>query len=245
MMSNAYVRALRRRLIGLALALTVAAGPVSAELQVPPFSATYTVRYGVLRGRMTLELRHLEGSYWYETSLRPKGVASWLRRGEIRETTTLAVDHNGLQPTDYVNVDTIARPHRRASYAFDAATGRVSGEYKELEIDEPLRAGGHNRISAHVAIMHTLLTGEEIQDFAVFDRARWRDFELEIFPDQHAATPYGDYETVEIRYASTDKDKSWSLHCAPALNYAPVMIVFREGGKTKSRAQLTDYRMGE
>ena len=87
--------------------------------------------------------------------------------------------------------------------------------------------------------------GQDIAAFAVFDRARWRDFELEIIPDQFARTPYGKFETVEIRYASTDKDKSWSLHCAPDLGYAPVMIVFREGGKTKSRAQLTDYRMGE
>ena len=79
----------------------------------------------------------------------------------------------------------------------------------------------------------------------MFDRARWRDFELEIIPDQFARTPYGDFDTVEIRYASTDKDKSWSLHCAPDLNFAPVMIVFREDGKTKSRAELTGYRMGE
>ncbi len=216
----------------------------AAELTVPPFSAVYKVRYGVLSGKMTLELRHIDENYWYETSLRPKGVASWLRRGEIRETTNLAVADSGPQPLDYVNVDTIARPHRRANYAFDAASGRVTGEYKQREVDEELRAGGHNRISAHVAIMHALRSGQDIAGFSVFDRARWRDFELEIIPDQSVKTPYGTFETVEIRYASTEKDRSWSLHCAPDLNFAPVLIVFREGGKTKSRAQLTDYRMG-
>lgn len=241
MMSNAYFQRLNRALAVLGLALSASIAQATTELEVPPFSATYTVRYGVLSGRMTLELRHLEDSYWYETSLRPKGVASWLRRGEIRETTTMALSDAGPRPLDYLNRDTVARPHRLASYMFDLESGRVTGEYKERAVDEPMRAGGHNRISAHVAIMHALKSGEEISAFSVFDRARWRDFELEIIPDQFAETPYGDFETVEIRYASTDKDKSWSLHCAPDLNYAPVMIVFRENGKTKSRAQLTDF----
>ena len=245
-MSFAYFQRLARVLGAVGLALLASPVQASSELEVPAFSAMYTVRYGVLSGRMTLELRHLEdGSYWYETSLRPKGVASWLRRGEIRETTTLALSSDGPLPLDYLNRDTIARPHRLAHYEFDADSDRVTGEYKELTVDEPMRSGGHNRISAHVAIMHALKSGQDIAAFAVFDRARWRDFGLEIIPDQLARTPYGKFETVEIRYASTDKDKSWSLHCAPDLNYAPVMIVFRENGKTKSRAQLTDYRMGE
>ena len=241
MMSNAYFQRLTRALGIIGLAILVSTAQASTDLQVPPFSATYTVRYGVLSGRMTLELRHLENdSYWYETSLRPKGVASWLRRGEIRETTTLTLSGAGPFPLDYLNRDTIARPNRLARYEFDADGGRVTGEYKQRAVDAPMRSGGHNRISAHVAIMHALKSGEDIAGFAVFDRARWRDFELEIIPDQFAKTPYGKFETVEIRYASTDKDKSWSLHCAPDLDYAPVMIVFREGGKTRSRAQLTN-----
>lgn len=194
---------------------------------------------------MSLELRHAGDKYLYETALRPKGVVSWLRSGEVRETTTVALPGGDLLPLDYLSVDTIARPHRRANYEFDLTGGRVTGEYKQQAVDKPLRSGGHNRISAHVAIMHALKSGSEVSGFPVFDRARWRDFELESIPGQFTETPFGDFETVEIRYASTDKDKSWSLYCAPALNYAPVVIEFREGGKTKSRAQLTDYRVIE
>lgn len=53
------------------------------------------------------------------------------------------------------------------------------------------------------------------------------------------------FDTVEVRYASADNKKSWSLHCAASLNFLPVMIVFREEDKVKSRAELTDYRSGD
>ena len=244
MMRNAYFRHALRRIAALAVLALVAQAAV-ADLAVPPFTAAYTVRYGVLSGRMTLELRRAGEGFEYETSLRPKGLAGLLRKGEIREITTLQTTGGRVRPLDYLSVDTVARPHRRASYTFDNDSGRVTGEYKNREVDEVLRQDGHNRISAHVAIMNALHADTDIAAFSVFDRARWRDFELEAIPDQFVETPFGNFDAVEIRYASADKDKSWSLFCAPELGYVPVMIVFREDGKTKSRARLTDYRMAE
>jgi len=155
----------------------------------------------------------------------------------------MRVSDNGVRPVDYTNNDSIARPNRYAGYVFDESGGRVTGEYKGRVIDEELRSGGHNRISAQVAIIHALQSDREISGISVFDRARWRDFVFEIIPGQTVKTPSGEFETVEVSYASTDKDKSYSLHCASALQYLPVMIEFREDGKTKSRAELTSYRI--
>ncbi|MCP4301842.1 MAG: DUF3108 domain-containing protein [Gammaproteobacteria bacterium] len=217
----------------------------AAPAAVPAFSATYTVRYGVLRGTMTLELERRDEGYSYQTSLRPRGFASWLRKGEIRETTSLVSLDGLVRPLDYASVDTIARPHRHANYLFDQPPGHVTGEYKTQKVDVPMRTGGHNRISVQVAIMSALQSNIELSEFPVFDRSRWRDFRFEIIRDQFAETPSGDFETVEVRYSSANSKKSWSLHCAAALNYLPVMIVFREDGKTKSRAVLTEYRIGD
>lgn len=221
--------------------ILIAAGPAT----IPAFSATYTVRYGILRGTMTLDLERRDEGYSYQTSLRPRGFASWLRRGEIRETTSLVSQDGLVRPLDYTSVDTIARPNRHANYFFDQPPGHVTGEYKSQSVDVPMRAGGHNRISVQVAVMRALQSNIELSEFPVFDRGRWRDFGFEIIPDQFAETPSGDFETVEVRYASADKNKSWSLHCATALNYLPVMILFREDSKTKSRAVLTEYRIGD
>ena len=213
----------------------------AAPAALPEFSATYSIHYGVLRGTMTLDLERRDESYSYQTSLRPRGVASWLRRGEIRETSSLVTSGNGVRPLDYVSVDTIARPNRHTNYAFDRPLGHVSGEYKDQKVDVPMRAGGHNRISVQIAIMHALQSNTELSEFAVFDRGRWRNFQFEILRGQFVETPYGDFETVEVRYSSAESNKSWSLHCAAALDYVPVMIIFREDGKTKSRAELTEY----
>lgn len=228
------------------LALCMAASPeVRAETPsaLPGFSASYAVRYGILGGTMTLDLERRDGAYFYETSLRPRGVASWIRRGEIRETTTIMSRDGQLVPLDYVSTDTLARPERRTSYIFDTATGEVNGEYKSRAVSAPMRSGGQNRISAQVAIMRALQTGTELSRFSVFDRGRWKEFEFDVAPGEPADTRAGRFDTVEIRYASPGDKRSWSLHCAPALDYLPVMIVYREDGKTKSRATLTDYEI--
>jgi hypothetical protein len=227
------------------ICMSVTAAHASAPASLPSFSATYTVRYGVLRGEMKLRLNHLGSGYLYETSLRPLGVVSWFRSGEIREVTELAEIAGAMRPVNYSATDTIARPTRNTRYQFDQPPGHVSGEYKLREIEEPMRPGGHNRISVHVAVMLALQSDSDISEFSVFDRARWKDFQFETFRNQAVKTPFGDFDTVEIRYASTDDGKSWSLYCATSLNYVPVMIVYREGGKVKSRAELTDYRPGE
>jgi hypothetical protein len=193
--------------------------PAFAE-PLPLFSATYKVHYGILHGEMTLALRRGDGSgYVYETSLAPRGIVTMFRRGSIVETTSLEIEDNVLRPLDYHSTDTIADPTRTAVY----------------------RPNGHNRISAQVAVMLAMNTGAEMTAIPVFDRTRWRDFAFETLPGQAVKTPLGEFETVEIRYSSDTKDKSWSLFCAEALDYAPVMIVYREDDDIKSRAQLVDY----
>lgn len=209
---------------------------------VPLFSAMYKVHYGILHGEMTLELRRADdGTYVYETSLTPRGFVTIFKRGSIIETTTLDIDDGILRPLDYRSTDTIADPTRITVYRFDDPPGRVTGVYKERDVDEPMRPNGHNRISAHVAVMLAMNTGTEMTAIPVFDRARWRDFAFETFPGQTVKTPLGKFDTVEIRYSSDTKDKSWSLYCAETLDYAPVMIVYREDDDIKSTAELAVY----
>jgi hypothetical protein len=192
---------------------------------------------------MTLELKATETAYSYETSLRPAGLVGWFKRGVISERTTLLNIDGTIQPLDYLSEDTIADPIRETTYAFDRQSDRVRGKYKSELIDAPLRDGGHNRISVHIALMLALQSGMEVSDFSVFDRGRWKDYQLDVIGDQRVKTPLGSFDTVEIRYSSPGDDRSWSLHFAPALEHHPVMLVYRKDGKVKSRAQLTHYRV--
>lgn len=227
-------------------AILLFAGIAVAE-PVPLFSASYKVHFGILHGEMTLELRRADGvDYIYETSLTPRGFVTIFKRGSIVETTTLEIEDGVLKPIDYRSTDTIADPTRNTEYRFDDPPGRVTGIYKEREVDEPMQPNGHNRISAHVAVMLAMNTGREMTAIPVFDRSRWRDFAFETFPATTVKTPLGEFESVEIRYSSDTKDKSWSLFCAEALDYAPVMIVYREDDDIKSTAQLVEYEsLGE
>lgn len=223
------------------ISFLILAGAADAQ-PVPLFSAVYKVSYSVLRGEMTLELsRNDDSTYTYETSLTPRGIVSIFKQGSIVETTTVRIADGNIEPIDYLSTDTIANPTRNTVYRFDDPPGRVTGVYKEKTVDEPMRSNGHNRISAHVAVMLAMNTGATMTAISVFDRARWRDFEFEVIPGQVIKTKLGKFETVEMRYSSDDKDRSWSLLCAQALDYAPVMIVYREDGDVKSKAQLVEY----
>lgn len=222
------------------LAVLLFASSIRAET-LPAFSATYTVRYGVLRGEMSLRLQPGESGYVYETSLRSRGLVALLRSGSIDESTSFVVSDGQVLPSSYESTDTIARPQRYAQYLFDQESGRVSGTYKTNTVDDAARPGGQNRISAHVAVMHALRAQRELTRISVFDRARWRDFDFVVEPAQRVSTPLGDFEAVEVRYTSSKKNKSWSLYCAETLDYVPVMIVYREDGKVKSRAQIKHH----
>jgi len=243
MTNGAYIRSLSQILAFAALWAPMVTSVAAAAEVIPAFDASYSVRYGILRGKMTLRLSHHDAGYLYETSLSPRGMVSWIRSGTIVERTVLETTNGTIRPLDYVSTDTIARPPRNTSYFFDRETGRVTGQYKTQLIDLPMRPGGHNRISGQVAIMLALKTGSNFSQFSIFDRGRWKDYEFKISGEKLVDTPSGSFDALEIRYASSDGAKSWSLYCAPSLNYMPVMIVYRENGKTKSRAELTEFRI--
>jgi len=222
------------------LALTVmAVPPAVADERLPNFEATFVIRYGPLTGTLLMRLSHFENGYVYETSLRPQGLAALLRNGTIYESTTLELNGDNVRPLDYASIDSFADPNRTARYFFDAE--RVLGVYKWRQVDAPMVEGGQNRLSAHIAMMHALRAGLDRSGFAIFDRGRWKDYRFEVIPDQAVTTDKGRFEAIELQYTSSDGKRSTSLYLAPSISYLPVMIVYRENGKQKSRAQLSDY----
>ena len=222
--------------------LAIGTGSAAAAAEpLPEFEATSSVRYGLLGGTMTLRLRRQEDRYVYETSLQPRGLVSLFARGAIHETTHLVENDEGVRPLKYERTDTIADPARTARYYF--RNDRVTGVYKGQQLDVPMQSGGQDRISVHIGLMHSLRHGTEVENFAVFDRSRWKDYRFEVIPGQVVETPSGRFDAIEVRYSSPGDDKSSSLYFAPSLGFLPVMIVYNEDGKAKSRAQLIGYRI--
>ena len=228
-----------RRIAPLALILWCAGSDAANAL--PQFEAIYTVRLGPLRGTMLLRLSRYGDGYVYETSLEPRGIASIFRRGIIYETTYLVIEDRIVRPVNYTRTDTIADPVRTAYYFFD--NDRVGGIYKSGEVDFPMREGGQNRISAHVAMMLALRNGEPMQSLPVFDRSRWKDYAFSVVPGREVRTKSGTFETVELRFSSPGDEKGSSIFFAPALGFLPVQIEYFESGDVKSRATLDEYQL--
>lgn len=229
------------RMFLLAFLVLATDSAAAAPEALPEFEATYTVRYGLLRGSLEVRLRRHGDRYVYETSLKPRGLASLFARGVLHEATNFLDVGERIVPLDYSGTDTIAEPPRIARYVFHE--DHVTGVYKEQQIRLPMPADGQNRISVHVATMQALRRDLGTYRFMVVDRARWKEYRFEVFPDQVVKTPAGRFETVEVRYSSIGDEKSSSLYFAPSLEFLPVMIVYMENGKPRTRAQLTDYRI--
>ena len=229
-----------RRLVLAVFVLSTTTLIVAAE-PLPDFEARYTVRYGPLKGLMVLRLSRYGNGYTYEASLEPKGLASLFARGMIYETTNLIDDGVTVRPVDYTSIDRIADPVRTTRYFF--SDERVAGNYKGRQIELPMRAGGHNRISVHVALMIALRRGVDINGFPIFDRAQWKEYRFQVVPHQIVKTASGKFDTIEVRYTSSDGRKGSSLYFAPSLSYLPVMVAYREGDNVKSHAQLAEYKI--
>ena len=192
-----------------------------------------------------MELRRVGDDLLYTTSLRPAGLAGVFRRGSIDERTEVVIDAGAVKPIDYTADDTLARPTRFTRYAFDEAAGRVLGRYKDKDVDLELKPYWQNRISAQLAAIIALRHGAPIPDYWVFDRGRWKRYRFEVLREQVVKAGKSTYDAVEVRYASEDKDRSWSMYCAPKLDYVPVLLTHSEGGKRKSRAELVSFeRLG-
>jgi hypothetical protein len=229
-----------RTLLLAVLAFATASTPAALE-PLPEFEATYAVRYGLLSGTLMLRLSRHGNGWLYETSIQPKGLASLFARGTIQERTDIIEAGGTIRPVVYERTDTIADPARTARYVF--TDDRVSGIYKGQKIDAPMQPDGQNRISVQIAVMYALRTGNRVAEFAVFDRSRWKTYRFQQFSDRTVETDSGRFDTIEVRYSSPGDEKASSLYFAPSLEFLPVMIVYSEDGKVKSRAQLTDYRI--
>ena len=76
MPETAYVRTFSQTVALAVICLSPVALHAAAPDSIPEFDATYAVRYGILRGTMTLQLSRRNTGYLYETSLSPRGMAS-------------------------------------------------------------------------------------------------------------------------------------------------------------------------
>lgn len=223
------------------LSILISAEAPAGDAAFPAFEASYRVRYGILRGEIVLRLTPLDSGYRYETILRPRGIVSWFASGKITEHSDLFITGSTVRPRNYVSEDTIANPGRLTRYEFGER--RVTGDYKSQRVNETMEPGGQNRISVQIAIMNALRLGAELHEIAVFDKARWKTYVFEVIPGRFIELPAGDFEAVEVRYATADDDREWSLYIAPSLDFLPVLLAYTEHGKVKSRAELTTYRL--
>lgn len=167
----------------------------------------------------------------------PTGLAKLFLKKVIDEESIWAWSNDEIRPLQYRYTQTGKREKQR-SRKFDWESGSVTlvddgkrGELAQLQpntVDEALFL---------IALMHDLERGRESISYRVAKRGGWSNYRFTIGAREKITVPAGEFSVVHITRQKEGK-RTFELWSAPALDYLPVQVEYREKDGTLFRLQL-------
>lgn len=239
------MQALHRRLArycsALCVMLALWGGPLHASPQSPqPFTATYSASYrGINAGALSFSLtRDGQGRYVYETTARPSFLARLVVSSAAVERSVLSIDEQGVRPLEWKLDDGKASDQDDGSLSFDWEAERVSGIIEREKIDLPTQPGLQDRLSIQIAVMTSLLRGEEPGTIPMIDDNRIKHYTYTKTGTATLETALGSVETViyeSTREGSSRVSRFWM---APKWQYLPVRAEQVRKGKVETVMEI-------
>jgi hypothetical protein len=218
-------------LAGIAPALA-SAGTTGAALR--PYEVVYEFSaYGIDAGSMSLTLRQETPTEWtYVSRSEPRGLFQLVRSASRTITSRMIIDQRGVRPL--LSTDTEGGERTpRSEVHFDWTANRATGYAEGQKIDMELRPGVQDDLSAQVAMIQALNSGQTPTSFLDFDKSGIRDYSYTPVGEELLHTPLGEVATV-IYLSQRDKaPRSTRYWCAPAYGYIPLRVEQRRLDKVE------------
>ena len=231
-------------LLLLLLGLTAPA-MAAPELSLQPFEAVYEVSVkGIPLGHLTQRLeRPAPAAYYFTSILESTGLARLLRKLHAEESSTGTLTPDGLRPESYTYFRRSGKKEKRFALAFDWAAGRVSLTHSSAQ-HSGLEAGTLDKLSLLLGVMHDLASGAQALSHRVADADGIKTYTL----TREEAEPI-DFEgqrlpVIKVSYARGNSGRRTTLWCAPALQYLPLRIEYRERDGELTRGRLVSFSSG-
>jgi hypothetical protein len=243
--------------LSLPLALLVAAiapGPARAVDPAPataaaagaglrPYEVVYEFStYGFTAGTVGLTLRQETPEEWtYVSKSQPRGLFQLVHSAARTITSRMIIDQRGVRPLLSTDTENGARAPQSA-VRFDWPANRATGTVEGQAIDMELRPGVQDDLSAQVALIKALNSGQTPSSFLVFDKSGIRDYSYTPVGEETLHTPLGEVATVIYRSQRAKAPRSTRYWCAPAFGYIPVRVEQRRLDKVEWTMNLRKLR---
>lgn len=211
---------------GLAAGAPASAAPADNVLE--PYSASYEVSRGLLRGETEVTLaRRDDGTWSYHSRLVTKGLISLLRTIEINEHTDFRIEDGRLVPLRHrYTIEGAGSRDRDFDIAFDWVERRAGGIVRGETVDTALEPGIVDRHAMTLALSLDTASGREYpRHYVILDRGRIRHFDAHTDGTVSMRTEAGEFETLHVVQQRTDDPgRRFLTWLAPSLGYIPVRI---------------------
>lgn len=232
-------RAPRRvRIVGLALALLVAAAPALSD-GLRPHDVVYQFLFKGMSGG-ELELKLLPDtqpdSWIYETHAHPNFLASFFVSSNSIERGWFRVTPNGVEPTRYFIDGGSSDKSNDSDLRYDWAQGRITGIARGRPLDLAIEPGTQDVMSIRAVVLVDLLAGREPHEYTMLDGREFKRYVYTRVGTTKLKTDIGEFDTVIYKSDRKDSDgrgRIWQYWYAPALGWLPLRAEQREDGKTR------------
>jgi hypothetical protein len=227
----------------IAAALLLATGFAgAADHPIVPHEAEYRVKISVLRGLLLTRVEEFATGYRAQSEIVPKGFASVLKNGSISERSDFVLKPDGIRPLHYESHDTLSKNEKLMRFDFDWSDDFIEGRINDERFRFDMNGAVQDRVSIQYELMHQLLHGEAVTDYAMLDGDEIKQLAVSNIGTRKVDVPFGRFEAVGIQHSAKDSSRVTTLWCVRELGYLPVIIEQHRDGKLKVRAELQDYR---
>jgi hypothetical protein len=206
----------------------------SAAAELRPYKVAYDfIAYGLNVGTLELTLRHDSSDVWtYVSRSQPQGLFRLSRSASRTISSRMVIDQRGVRPlvsTDTQNGESAPQSEVHFDWAANRATGTVEGQ----KIDMELRPGVQDDLSAQVALIQALNSGQAPTGISVFDKSGIRDYSYTRVGTETVHTPLGEVATVIYRTQKANAPRSTRYWCAPTYGNIPLRVEQRRLDKVE------------
>ena len=204
------------------------------------YSAIYNAKLKQADGVLATQLKKNGDVYSFELITEPTGFWKVITKGSVIERSRFVIENDQLKTYDYHLIDTIRKKSRESESEFNWSTSKITGYYKDREIDIPLEGKTLSRIVLQLQIMHDQEKQIASTDYLILDKDALK--KITVFPEEfitETSVPFGKFQTIKISHQSENSERLNSLWLAPELNFIPIKISQSINGKTSFEATLT------
>ena len=204
------------------------------------YSAIYNAKLKQADGVLATQLKKNGDVYSFELITEPTGFFFLITKGSVIERSRFVIENDQLKTYDYHLIDTIRKKSRESESEFNWSTSKITGYYKDREIDIPLEGKTLSRIVLQLQIMHDQEKQIASTDYLILDKDALK--KITVFPEEfitETSVPFGKFQTIKISHQSENSERLNSLWLAPELNFIPIKISQSINGKTSFEANLT------